>query len=130
MVSEGKEREDPPMKPEEIMATLLSKREIIDDLYRRVHKTRDKGSSVKYEWGDEGGGPSKPSSPSSSSSSSSGARKHSSHKKNPSKKSSHARDFPLLKLDVKFELPIYDGELNVENLDNRFKQIEVYSRYK
>ena len=25
---------------------------------------------------------------------------------------------PLIKLDVKFDLPIYDGELNAENLDN------------
>jgi hypothetical protein len=25
---------------------------------------------------------------------------------------------PLLKLDVKFELPIYDGEVNAEKLDN------------
>jgi hypothetical protein len=33
-----------------------------------------------------------------------------------------------LKLDVKFELPIYDGELNAEKLDNWIKQIEVYCR--
>jgi hypothetical protein len=25
---------------------------------------------------------------------------------------------PLLKLDVKFELPMYDGEFNAERLDN------------
>jgi hypothetical protein len=29
-------------------------------------------------------------------------------------------------LDVKFELPIYDGELNVERLGNWIKKIEVY----
>jgi hypothetical protein len=34
----------------------------------------------------------------------------------------------LLKLDVKFELLIYDGELNAKKLDNLIKQIEVYSR--
>jgi hypothetical protein len=54
-----------------------------------------------------------PSSPStsysSSSSSKSTARKHS-HK--------HKHDMPLLKLDVKFELPMYDGEFNAEMLDN------------
>ena len=33
-----------------------------------------------------------------------------------------------MKLDVKFELPIYDGELNLEKLDNWVKQIEVYFR--
>jgi hypothetical protein len=42
MVSKGKEGEDPPMRPEEVMATLRSMREIIDDLYRRVHKTGTK----------------------------------------------------------------------------------------
>lgn len=31
-----------------------------------------------------------------------------------------------MKLDVKFELPIYDGEMNPEKLDNWIKQLEVY----
>jgi hypothetical protein len=55
--------------------------------------------------------PSPPSSPPSSSSSSSkcNAKKHV-HK--------HNNEIPLLKLDVKFELPIYDGEVNAERLDN------------
>jgi hypothetical protein len=66
---------------------------------------------VKVEGGCEGGGPSKPSSPLFSSSSTNQESEHSSHKK-ASKKSSHAHNLPLLKLDVKFELPIYDGELN------------------
>jgi hypothetical protein len=35
---------------------------------------------------------------------------------------------PLLKLDVKFEFPLYDGELNAEKLDNWIRQIEVYCR--
>jgi hypothetical protein len=59
-----------------------------------------------------------PSSPSSSSSSSkSNAKKHV-HK--------HNNEMPLLKLDVKFELPIYDGEVNVEKLDNWVRQMELY----
>jgi hypothetical protein len=33
---------------------------------------------------------------------------------------------PLLKLDVKFELPIYDREVNVERLENWVKHMEVY----
>jgi hypothetical protein len=33
---------------------------------------------------------------------------------------------PLLKLDVKFELPIYDGEVNAEKIDNWIRQMEVY----
>jgi hypothetical protein len=35
---------------------------------------------------------------------------------------------PLLKLDIKFELPMYNGEVNVEKLDNWIHQIEVYCR--
>ena len=34
----------------------------------------------------------------------------------------------ILKLDVKFELPIYDGEMNPEKLDNWIKQLELYCR--
>jgi hypothetical protein len=30
----------------------------------------------------------------------------------------HKHEMPLLKLDVKFELPMYDGEVNAERLDN------------
>jgi hypothetical protein len=33
---------------------------------------------------------------------------------------------PLLKLDVKFELPMYDGEVNAERLDNWVREMEVY----
>ena len=35
---------------------------------------------------------------------------------------------PQLKLDIKFELPMYNAELNVEKLDNWIRQIEVYCR--
>jgi hypothetical protein len=56
--------------------------------------------------------PSTPSSPSTSPPSSL-------HKKIASKK-------PLLKLDVKFNLPMYNGEPNAEKLDNWIRQIEVY----
>jgi len=34
----------------------------------------------------------------------------------------------LIKLDVKFDLSVYDGELNAENLDNWIRQIDVYCR--
>jgi hypothetical protein len=33
---------------------------------------------------------------------------------------------PLLKVDVKFELPMDDGEVNAERLDNWLRQMEVY----
>ena len=62
--------------------------------------------------------PTPPSSPSSSSSSSS-------HKTSPDKKN---KKTSLIKLDVKFDLPIYDGELNAEKIDNWTRQIDVYCR--
>ena len=34
----------------------------------------------------------------------------------------------LIKLDVKFDLPVYDGELSAEKLDNWIRQIDVYCR--
>ena len=37
-------------------------------------------------------------------------------------------NMPYFKLDVKFELPIYNGELDAEKLDNWIKQLEVYCR--
>ena len=37
-------------------------------------------------------------------------------------------NMPQLKLDIKFELPIYNGELNAEKLDDWIHQIEVYCR--
>jgi hypothetical protein len=66
--------------------------------------------------------PSLPSSPSSSSSSSTSSnttssRKHS-HK--------HKPDMPLLKLDVKFVLPMYDGEVNAKKLVNWVRHMKVY----
>ena len=72
----------------------------------------------------EGNGASPPPSPpSSSSSSSSTSSKHlpNGHGKNP-------LQIPSLKLDIKFELPLYNGEVNAEKLDNWIRQIEVYSR--
>jgi len=42
----------------------------------------------------------------------------------------HNKEASLIKLDVKFDLPIYDGELNVEKLDNRIRQIDVYCKVK
>ena len=100
-------------------------KETIDELEWRIQKLVSEESSVKGEVGGEGDGPSEPPSPSSSSSSFEGS-KNSSHKKNLSQKFGH--NLPLLKFDVKFELSIYEGELNAKKLDNKIKQIEVYCR--
>ena len=38
----------------------------------------------------------------------------------------HKHEIPLLKLDVKFKLPMYDGEVNVQRLENWIRHMEVY----
>ena len=40
----------------------------------------------------------------------------------------HKKKTYLIKLDVKFDLPIYDGDLNAEKMDNWIRQIEIYYR--
>jgi hypothetical protein len=64
-----------------------------------------------------------PSSPSNSSSSSSENSHHSQH-------SNHKASFKklLLKLDVKFVLPMFNGDANPEKLDNWIRQVELYCR--
>jgi hypothetical protein len=87
---------------------------LYDDYLDWKRSILGESSKVKSEEGEDPPQtpPSPPSSPSnyysSSSSSKSTARKHS-HK--------HKQDMPLLKLDVKFELPMHDGEVNVERLN-------------
>ena len=84
---------------------------LYDDYLEQKRSILGESSKDKSEEGEDH--PKPPSSPSTSSSSStsskSTARKHS-HK--------HKHDMPLFKLDVKFELPMYDGEFNAERLDN------------
>ena len=86
------------------------------------HNDEEKSKKGNGGNGDSGKSPSSPSSSSSSSSSSTSSSVHHSHKvKNTGK-------IPFLKLDVKFELPKFDGEVNVEKLDNWIRQLEVYLR--
>jgi hypothetical protein len=88
------------------------------------------GGGDKTPDGNGGNGASPPPSPpSSSSSSSSSSSTSSKHLLNSSK--GHGKTplkIPSLKLDIKFELPIYNGEVNAEKLDNWIRQIEVYCR--
>ena len=109
----------------------MTMRAMVEEMYREFKKGRGEDSSTsKQDKGveepllvahPEGKGkeenPSPPSTPSSpSSSSSSHKESHETKKKKPS----------LIKLDVKFDLPVYDGELNAEKLDNWTRQIDVY----
>ena len=73
----------------------------------------------------KGGDPSDPSSPSSSCSSESSINTSSNPKKQPKKAKS---DLPYLKFDIKFDFSTYNGELNVNNINDWIRQIEVYFR--
>ena len=84
----------------------------------RGHNDEDK--SKKGNGGNGGNG--EPSSSPSSSSSSTSSSVHQPHKSNNTGKS------PFLKLYVKFELPMFNGEVNAENLDNWIRKLEVYLR--
>ena len=89
---------------------------MLEELYKDK-KTRDVVSSSKTSKKDKGKAkanrpPSPPSSPSSSSYSFSSVESET--EKKPKKT-------PLLKLDVKFQLPVYDGEMNPENMDKWIK---------
>lgn len=102
----------------------MNMQHMLGELYEDK-KTRDAASSSRKLKKDKGKGkvdkpPSPPSYPSSYSSSSSSSEEYETKKK-PKKES-------LLKLDAQFELPIYDGEMNPEKLDNWIKQLEVYFR--
>jgi hypothetical protein len=91
---------------------------LYDDYLERKRSVQ--GDSSKQGNNEEGEDPPKPlpsppSSPSSSSSSSSSTSSNSTRIKHSHK---HKPDKPLLKLDVKFVFPMYDGEVNAEKLDN------------
>jgi hypothetical protein len=99
---------------EDFFEAFTTMKDMVEELDRDQTKV-DEGvpsrTTIKVE-GDGGDPPKIPPSPSSSSSSSSlsgrsSLKKHS--KKTPS-------NFPLLKLDVKFDLPMYDNGLNAKKV--------------
>ena len=91
----------------------------------RLENKKTKKDKVKDNAQGKGKAPSEPSSPSSSFSSEISSVSSSNQKKQPEKAKS---DLNYLKLDIKFEFPTYNGELNVEKLDGWIRQIEVYCR--
>ena len=117
----------------QFMDSFMAMRAMVEEMYREFKKGRGESTSTPKQGKGaeepllvahpEGKGneenPSPPSPPLSPSSSSS------SHKESPEKKK---KKFSLIKLDVKFDLPVYDGELNAENLDNWIRQTYVYCR--
>jgi hypothetical protein len=126
-----------PAKNEDLREAVMELRDMMKILMEQNIMSQGEGSNPsmhkggdgdKTPGGNGGNGASPPPSPppSSSSSSSSTISKHlpnspKGHGKTPSQ-------IPSLNLDIKFELPIYNGEVNAEKLDNWIRQIEVYSR--
>jgi hypothetical protein len=74
----------------------------------------------------QGVGADPPKPPYSPSSSSSYSSKHSHHSHHSSHKASFKK--PLLNIDVKFVLPMFNGDVNPEKLDNWIRRVELYFR--
>jgi hypothetical protein len=122
-----------PDEEEDLRQTVIELKNMMKILLERTIMSQGEGSNPsmhqggggdKTPGGNGGNGASPPPSPPPSSSSySSTSLKHlpNGHGKTPSQ-------IPSLKLDIKFELPLYNGEVNAEKLDNWIRQIEVYSR--
>jgi hypothetical protein len=124
-----------PTEDEDLIKAFMEMREMMKLLMEeRNTRLQGEGSNPSKHKGDSGdktpngnggNGASPPPSPPSSSSSSTSSRplpnSPKGHGKTPSQ-------IPLLKLDIKFELPMYNGEVNAEKLDNWIRQIEVYCR--
>jgi hypothetical protein len=101
--------------------------EMVERMYGDYEKRMKKKGKKKEAQDDDnasvnqgagGDPPEPPSSPSSYSSSSFENSHHSSHKAYFKK--------PLLKLDVKFDLPMFNGDANPEKIDNWIQHVEVY----
>jgi hypothetical protein len=114
-----------PTKDEDLRKAFMEVREMMK-LLMEERNTRFQGecsnpSKHKGDSGDKtpnkngGNGASPPPSPPSSSSSSTSSRTLPNYQKGHGKTPSQ---IPLLKLDIKFELPMYNGEVNAEKLDN------------
>jgi hypothetical protein len=123
-----------PAEDEDLRKVVMEMREMMKILMERNAELQGEGSNPSKHKGDSGdktpngnggNGASPPPSPPSSSSSSTNSRPLPNSPKGHGKTLSQ---IPSLKLDIKFELPIYNGEVNAEKLDNWIHQIEVYCR--
>jgi hypothetical protein len=95
------------------------------DYEKRMKKKGKKKEAKAYENDlvNQGVGGDPPEPPSSPSSSNCSSYDHS-HHSNANHKASFKN--PLLNLDVKFPLPMFNGYANPEKLDNWIRQVEVY----
>jgi hypothetical protein len=124
-----------PADDEDIRKAVMEMREMMKILMERNARFQGEDSNPTKHKGDSGdknpngnggnGASPPPSPPYSSSYSSTNSRPLSNSPKGHGKTPSQ---IPSLNLDIKFELPIYNGEVNAEKLDNWIRQIEVYCR--
>jgi hypothetical protein len=124
-----------PAEDEDLRKAVMEMREMMKILMERNTRSEGEDSNPSKHKGDSGdktpngnggnGASPPPSPPSSSSSSSTNSRplpnSPKGHGKTPSQ-------IPLLKIDIKFEFPMYNVEVNAEKLDNWIHQIELYCR--
>ena len=121
------EQEKPVISESEFLEAFMSMKAMMEILLdeQAERKKKEEGSSSKdaevkkEEKGKGVGGDGDPLDTTQTFSSS-----HASHSHNANANS----NMPYFKLDVKFELPIYNGDLDAEKLDNWIKQLEVYCR--
>jgi hypothetical protein len=126
-----------PTEDEDLRKAVMEMREMMKILMERNILSQGEGSNPsmhkggsgdKTPDGNGGNGASPPPSPPSSSSSSSSSTSSRPLPNSPKGHGKTPSQIPSLKLDIKFELPIYNGEVNAEKLDNWIRQIEVYCR--
>ena len=96
-----------------LQGLLLDGRQVVEKLFEYYQeilvKKKTKQEKIEENALGKGGDPSDPSSPYSSSSSERSSTSYSNPNKQPEKTKS---DLPYLKLDIKIDLPTYNGELN------------------
>jgi hypothetical protein len=102
-----------------IRKDFLDMKAMVEELYREQRKNGEGPSQVK----DEEGGGDPPQTPPPSTSSSPPTSPY--QKGKPENIDSK---LPLLKLDVKFDFLMYNGNLDAKKIDNWIKQIELYCR--
>jgi hypothetical protein len=119
-----------PAEDEDLRKAVMEMREMMKILMERNTKSQGEGSNPSNHKGDSGdktpngnggNGASPPPSPPSSSSSSSSSSSTTNSRPLPNSPKGHGKtpsQIPSLKLDIKFELPMYNGEVNAEKLDN------------
>jgi hypothetical protein len=126
-----------PIEDEDLRKAVMEMREMMKMLIERNTILQGEGSNPSKHKGDGGdktpngnggNGASPPPSPPSSFSSSSSSTNSRPLPNSPKGHGKNPSQIPSLKLDIKFKLQIYNGEVNAEKLDNWIRQIEVYCK--